>query len=88
MATSGAFLLFQNRAFRNNAFVSGLSDISIGIYYVHMLVITALEHAGFSGADNLLICILKVILAYVASAVISFGISKIPGIRKLLLGMR
>ena len=86
MAVCGAFTLFQNRAHRSNALVIGLSDISIGIYYVHMLVITALEYVGFSGSDNLLICILKVIVAYVLSALISFGIAKLPIIRKMLLG--
>lgn len=86
LASSGAFLLFQNMEFRPNAMITGLSDISIGVFYIHMLVITAFEYVGFSGADNLLVCTLKVILSYAVSVLIAFTISKIPILRKNLLG--
>lgn len=88
LMTSGAFLLFQNKTFRPKKWITELSDISIGIFYVHMLVITAFEYVGFSGSDNLLICLLKSVVAFVVSALISFGISKIPGLRRVLLGQR
>lgn len=87
LAASGAFLLFQNQVFKPKKLITGLSDISIGIFYVHMLVITAFEYVGFSGADNLMICLLKSVSAFAVSAIISFVISKIPGMRKILLGL-
>lgn len=87
LSASGAFLLLQNSALRPGKFITGLSDISIGIFYIHMLVITAFEYVGFSGADNLLICLLKSVIAFAASALLSFGISKIPGLRRVLLGV-
>lgn len=86
LAASGAFVLFQNGSFSSKVWVTRLSDVSIGIYYVHMLVVTALEYIGFTGANNLMICILKVIVAYMVSALIAFMISKILGLRKILLG--
>ena len=88
MAVCGAFILFQNEVHRSSPLVTGLSDVSIGIYYVHMLVVTALEYVGFSGSNNLLICVLKVIAAYVVSALIAFGISRIPVLRSALLGLK
>lgn len=87
LAVSGAFILFQNGSFDHKPVVTALSDLSIGVYYVHMLVITVFEYLGFTGAENLLICILKVIAAFAVSVLISFIISKIPRLRRILLGL-
>ena len=87
LASIGAFAYFQNRTYRHSFVMVYLSNISIGVFYVHMLVMAMLEYAGFSGADNLLICEIKNIAVYGVSALIAFGISKIPILRKILLGM-
>lgn len=87
LASIGAFTFFQNRTFRHSYLITCLSNISIGVFYIHMLVMTAFEYAGFSGANNILICELKCAAVYGASVVASFCISKIPGLRKILLGV-
>lgn len=87
MAASGAFLFFQNSNYTNSIIITHLSNVSIGVYYIHMLVMTAFEYAGFSGADNLLICELKCVAVYGISTLIAICISKISGLRKILLGM-
>lgn len=87
LAAIGAFTFFQNGAYRCSSLVTILSNISIGVFYVHMLVMTAFEYIGFSGADNLFICELKSIFVYGVSVVISYCISRIPVMRKILLGM-
>lgn len=87
MASIGAFTFFQNRTYRHSSVIVRLSNISIGVFYIHMLVMTAFEYAGFSGTDNLLLCGLKSIAVYGVSAIIALCISKIPVLRKILLGM-
>ena len=87
MASMGAFAFFQNRIYIHDFVIARLSNISIGIFYIHMLVMTAFEYAGFSGSDNLFVCELKCVAVYGVSAVIAFSISKVPGLRKILLGI-
>lgn len=87
IAAIGAFLFFQNRRFCCGFFIVRLSNISIGVFYIHMLVMSAFEYAGFSGADNLFICELKCVVVYGISALIALCISRIRGLRKVLLGM-
>ena len=87
LAASGAFLLFQNSSLRFNKLVKTMSELSVGIFYLHMLVLTAFEFVGFKGERSLLICLAKVVATYGVSAVIAWVIAKIPVIRKLLLGI-
>ena len=87
LASCGAFLLFQNWNFRSNRLTTTMSELSIGIYYVHMLVMTAFEYIGFSGSDDLMVCVAKVVATYIVSAVITWIMSKIPGLRKVFLGI-
>lgn len=87
MAASGAFLFFQNRTYAHSSVITYLSNVSIGVFYIHMLVMTAFEYFVFSGADHLLLCEVKCVAVYVVSVVAAFCLARIPGVRKILLGM-
>lgn len=87
MASMGAFVFFQNRMYIHDFVIVCLSNISIGIFYIHMLVMAAFEYAGCSESDNFLVCELKCIAVYGVSAAVAFSISKVSGMRKILLGM-
>lgn len=90
-ASTGVFILFANMTYTENektrSALKMLSTASIGVYYIHMLVLTALEYLGIVGDANLLILAVKLILAYAISYVASLVISKIPLARKALLGL-
>ena len=87
LASVGVFVFFQNRTFKHRVAIMQLSNITIGVFYIHMLIMTAFEYVGFSGSNNLLVCELKSIAVYVTSAMAVFIISKVPGFRKILLGL-
>ena len=91
LAVTGLFLAFQNMHWtereRPRKLLQTGSALSIGVFYVHMLVITALEYVGLTGEANVLLLIVKILLAYGISFVVAFVISKIPYIRMLLMGI-
>lgn len=91
LATTGAFLLFSKIEIKNNAKLSQIlktgGALSLGIYYVHMLVMMGLEYIGLVGDTNLLLLALKIALTYGISLIIALIISKIPHIRFVLLGI-
>ena len=68
--------------------VATLSTLSIGIYYIHMLVLTLLEKVGIVGDGNIIILVVKIFATYIVSLIGAFIISKIPFIRKILLGVK
>ncbi len=92
ISTIGAFLFFQNRKYKfkqkASMVITKISSLSIGVYYIHMLVLTAIEYAGFSGKDNLLVMIAKVFATYFISLALSVVVSKIPFVKGVLLGIR
>lgn len=92
IASTGAFLFFQNKKYKLNdksrAFIIKLSELSIGVYYIHMLVLTVIEYAGFKGESNLFVLGAKIVATYVISLIGAFVISLIPGVRKILLGAK
>ena len=69
------------------AVIKALSASSIGVYYIHMLVLTAIEYVGFVGDSSILILAVKIIATYSVSLVAAFIISKIPYVKKILLGL-
>ncbi len=89
---AGAFLLLQNKKYalkeKSVKAVATLSTLSIGIYYIHMLVLTLLEKVGIVGDGNIIILVVKIFATYIVSLVGAFIISKIPFIRKILLGVK
>lgn len=91
VTVTGVFLLFQNLRWTENEKVRKLlqlgGTLSIGVYYVHMLVLTALEYVGLVGDTNLLLLTVKILLTYAISFVGAFIISKIPHIRMFLMGI-
>jgi surface polysaccharide O-acyltransferase-like enzyme len=91
LSSCGVFILFGNSKInvkeKTAGVISGLSVLSIGVYYIHMLVLTALEKIGILGNTNILILIVKILATYILSLIGAFIISKIPFIRKILLGV-
>lgn len=92
VASTGAFLFFQNKKYslkdKSKAIVFKLSELSIGIYYIHMLVLTVIEYAGFKGESNIFILGSKIIATYIISLAGAYIISLVPGVRKILLGAK
>ena len=91
MAVVGLFLYIQNRKNTQKVVVLKLfktgSNLSIGVFYVHMLVLTLLENLGFTGEANVIILIAKTLSVYLVSLIISYMLSKIPFVKKILLGL-
>lgn len=92
LSSCGAFVFFGNSQFsfkeKGLNIVNTLSALSIGVYYIHMLVLTVLEKIGFTGENNILFLGGKIIATYVISLMGAFLISKIPVVRKILLGAK
>lgn len=90
IAATGIFLLFQNmkcRASKTQIILEG-SKLSIGVFYVHMLVLTVFEYVGLKGQDSITLLCLKVALTYLVSTVLAYIISKIPCLRWVLMGQK
>lgn len=91
ISTIGVFLFLQNRKYKfkqkTSMVITRISSLSIGVYYIHMLVLTAIEYAGFRGSDNLVVLIAKLFATYLVSLILSTVISKIPVLNRLLLSM-
>lgn len=87
----GVFLLFQNKKYKPKEksvkAITRLSSLSIGVYYIHMLVLTVVEYVGIKGEDNIFVLIIKIISVYTISSVGAYIISKIPILKRLLMGM-
>ena len=92
LAAAGVFLCFQNISWTEKEKPRKMlqlgSMLSIGVFYVHMLVLTVLEYIGLTGATNVMLLLVKVLLTYVLSLVAAFIISKIPYVRKILMGLK
>lgn len=92
VASVGAFLFFQNKKYKlkekSVKIITTLSSLSIGVYYIHMLVLTVIEYAGFKGENNIIILGVKIIATYLVSLLGAYIISLIPGVRKILLGAK
>ena len=90
VSATGAFLFFQNYKYKlkdkATIALASLSALSVGIYYIHMLVLTVIEYIGFKGDTSVFIYIVKTIATYFISLIGAFVISKIPFVRKILLG--
>ena len=89
---AGIFLLLQNKKYnlkeKSTNALTTISVLSIGVYYIHMLVLTVIEKIGFAGESNPLILVGKIIATYTASLIGALIISKIPVVRKILLGVK
>ena len=59
ISTIGAFLFFQNRKYKfkqkTSEVITRISSLSIGVYYIHMLVLTVIEYAGFKAENNVFV---------------------------------
>ena len=88
IAASGMFLAFQNAQWRRGTVLCGnLAALSIGVYYVHMLCVTALEYAGLKGENSVVMLAVKLGIAYISSLTAALLIAKIPIARGILLGV-
>ena len=91
IAATGLFILFGGiktpRNEKLGAVIKALSASSIGVYYIHMLVLTAIEYVGFVGDSSIVILAVKTVATYCVSLVAAFIISKIPYVKKILLGL-
>lgn len=88
------FLFFKNKfdQFSDNKKITGIikiiSDCTFGIYLIHLMVLSLMEHSGFV---NLLSIhkfvnpILFTMIAFIVSFAISFIINKIPFINKYIV---
>ena len=89
IAATGVFLLFQNIKYQGSKsrIVAETSKLSIGVFYIHMLVLTAVEYAGITGSDSVIILAVKIIIVYLISTVCAFFVSKVPYLKGLLMGL-
>lgn len=89
LASAGLFLLLQNRSWnaRRYSGIIALSQYTLGVYYLHMLVMTALENAGVTTNGSFLLHVAKVCLIYGVSFIATWCISKVPVAGKWLTGV-
>lgn len=89
VAVIGIFLVCQkiniNHSSIFNRIIIKTSELSIGVFYVHMFILIAIERIGFSGENSIFIVIFKTIVVYIISLFIAYIISKIPILRSVLL---
>lgn len=92
VSATGMFLFLCNLKYKfsekSKKAVTKIAELSVGVYYIHMLVLTVLEKIGFTGENNILILGGKIIATYIISLIGAFVISKIPVARKILLGAK
>ncbi len=92
VSATGAFLFLSNKKYnfseKVNGIITKVAVLSVGVYYIHMLVLTVIEKIGFTGENNILILGVKIIATYLVSLIGAFIISKIPVVRKILLGVK
>lgn len=88
----GVFILLGKiksvKSERVGAFISRLGLLTVGVFYLHMLILKGLSFVIGDGSDNLLFAIFICILATLLSYLLSFVISLIPKVSFLLLGIR
>ncbi len=92
MASCGAFIVFQNKkwSFKEKTVgkIARLSVLSLGVYYIHMLVLTAIEATDLFDPTKILMLIVKIILTLAISLAGAYIISLIPVVRRILLGVK
>ena len=92
LSAIGLFLFFQNNktpsSNKTKAVISELSLLTMGVFYIHMLVLTALDFFGLIKSNVFWMNVCKCVMIIVISFCVSFLISKIPIINTLLLGVK
>lgn len=86
LGAAGVFLFFQNSLWKVNRSTCCLSKLTLGVFYIHMLVLTAFEYSGFTGADRFGVCMIKAIAVFVVSLLITAGMRRWKWINKFFLG--
>lgn len=88
LGACGAFLLLQNARLpfgqKAEKAICAVSENAIGIYYIHMLVLTALDYVSVDG--HLLFLVVKIAITIIASLAASLLLTHIPYVRYFLLG--
>lgn len=92
VAAAGIFVSLQNLSFKKDGTLCKSlklgSELAIGVFYVHMLVMAVLEHIGLLADTSVVLLICKTAVSYIASLAIAFVISRIPYVRKILMGLK
>lgn len=83
-ASSGIFMLFQNIKVCLHFMVKKLAELTLGIYYIHMLVLTAIEYLGITGNKNLFLCEIKALIVFFISIILVVVMKKIKICRTLV----
>ncbi len=89
VSVGGIFVLLSRTKRKGCRFCSvakRLSECTVGVFYIHMLIMAALELIPPFHTANLFFTFVKILLTYVISYACSLGISYIPFINGLLLG--
>lgn len=92
LASIGLYSGMLNKKWRMNVglekIITSLSSLSIGVFYIHMLVLTGLEYLGITGTTNIGELAFKIILTYIISLMLALVISKIKYFRTIFLGFK
>ena len=92
LSVIGIFLIFQrleiNHKSISKKIVIKLSELSMGVFYIHMLILIVMEHLGVSGEKSIIILAVKTVLIYVLSLIGTYIINLVPVLRRVLLGRR
>ncbi len=89
IGAGGIFTLLSNLHYKGASLLSvtkKLSECTVGVFYIHMLVMAALELIPIFNSASLSLTLLKILIAYIVSYACSVMISYIPFINKLLMG--
>ncbi|MBP3308195.1 MAG: acyltransferase family protein [Clostridia bacterium] len=91
LLTGGVFILLGKiksvKSERAMSVISHLGVLTVGVFYIHMLVLKGISLVVGDGSDSLLFAIIICILVTVLSYLLSFVISLIPVAKTLLLGI-
>lgn len=65
--------------------IQSVSKMTMGVFYIHMLVLTTLEYTGWFASDSFVMLAVKSLITILCSFVGSYIIGKIPILRKILV---
>lgn len=89
LSAIGIFLFFQNKRFTTNSFSYNMlnlgSKYTIGVFYIHMLILVACEYSGLVG-NSIIVLLAKIFITFVSSLLIIHIISENSILKKILLG--
>lgn len=88
LSAIGLYTLFQNYPFKESAIahkIASLSDLTLGVFYVHMIILTFIEKFIITNESSIILTLIKAVITIVLSFLVSYLLSIVPIINKYLV---